>query len=78
MATAADIEELKQMCRALFLEIQEVRRRLDIEHLGLQDRDEDRIVIDRDLRHFNAKMRRLQQLNENDKPQAKVSTKKHA
>lgn len=34
MVTDADIDEIKRMCVLLFLELQEIRRRLEIEPLG--------------------------------------------
>ena len=59
MAGESDIDEIKRMCVVLFLELQEVRRRLDIEPFGLQDSKDDRLVIARDLRHFDEKLRHV-------------------
>jgi hypothetical protein len=52
MATDSDIDELKRMCLVLFLELREVRRRLDIDSFELRDDADARLNIERDLRDF--------------------------
>ncbi len=52
MATDTDIDDLKRMCLVLFLELREVRRRLDIDSFELRDDAEARLNIERDLRDF--------------------------
>jgi hypothetical protein len=59
MATDADINELKRMCVLVFLELQEIRRRLDIEPVGSRDSDEYRKAVDGYLNQFDSKMRNL-------------------
>lgn len=61
MATDADIDELKRMCVVLFLELQEIRRKLDIEPVGLRDSDEYRNAVPGYLAQFDSKMRHLVQ-----------------
>jgi hypothetical protein len=59
VATDADIDEIKRMCVLLFLELQEIRRKLDIEPVGSRDRDEYQIAVPRHLTEFENKMRHL-------------------
>lgn len=62
MATDADIDELKRMCVLLFLELQEIRRKLEIEPIGSRDSDEYRNAVPAHLTQFDSKMHHL--LNE--------------
>ena len=59
MATDADIDELKRMCVLLFLELQEIRRKLEIEPIGSRDSDEYRNAVPAHLTQFDSKMRHL-------------------
>ncbi|MBF6024826.1 hypothetical protein [Lysobacter niastensis] len=59
MATDADIDEIKRMCVLLFLELQEIRRKLEIEPVGSRDRDEYQIAVPGHLTEFENKMRHL-------------------
>lgn len=59
MATDADIDELKRMCVVLFLELQEIRRKLEIEPMGSRDEDEYRNAVPGYLKQLDSKMRNL-------------------
>lgn len=59
MADSNEISELREMCSLLFLELQAIRRRLDIEPFGLLDADTDRQAFDRDMKHYRDRLRRL-------------------
>lgn len=59
MVTDADIDEIKRMCVLLFLELQEIRRKLEIEPVGSRDSDEYQIAVPGYLTQFEAKMRNL-------------------
>ena len=59
MATDADINEIKRMCVLLFLELQEIRRRLDIESVGSRDDEKYQASLDGYLKQFDSKMRNL-------------------
>jgi hypothetical protein len=59
MATDADIDEIKRMCVVLFLELQEIRRKLEIDPVGSRDSDEYRMAVPGYLRQFDSKMRNL-------------------
>ncbi|KRA77058.1 hypothetical protein ASD78_05490 [Lysobacter sp. Root667] len=59
VATDADIDELKRMCVLLFLELQEIRRKLEIEPVGSRDMDEYRNAVPSYLTQFDRKMRNL-------------------
>lgn len=59
MVTDADVNEIKRMCVLLFLELQEIRRRLDIEPIGSRDNDAYQQSLDGYLKQFDSKMRNL-------------------
>lgn len=59
MASEAEIDEVRRMCKVLFLELQDMRRRLDIEDLGLTDSKDVRALIERDLKRFDQRIRSL-------------------
>jgi hypothetical protein len=59
VVTDADIDEIKRMCVLLFLELQEVRRKLEIEPVGSRDSDEYQAAVDGYLKQFDSKMRTL-------------------
>ncbi|HEY5803481.1 MAG TPA: hypothetical protein VIT90_07320 [Lysobacter sp.] len=59
MATDADIDEIKRMCVLLFLELQEIRRKLKIDPVGSRDSDEYRGAVPGYLGQLDNKMRNL-------------------
>ena len=59
MATDADIDDIKRMCVLLFLELQEIRRKVEIEPVGSRDSDEYQIAVPGYLKQFDGKMRNL-------------------
>lgn len=59
VATDTDMDELKRMCAVLFLELQEIRRKLEIEPIGSRDSDEYRNAAPSYLTQFDNKMRIL-------------------
>ena len=59
MANPNEISELREMCTLLFLELQAIRRRLDIEPFGMLDADSDRQAFERDMKHCRDRLRRL-------------------
>jgi hypothetical protein len=59
MATPSEVNEIREMCTLLFLEIQAIRRRLDIEPFGLADVDADRQAFIRDTKRFADQLRQL-------------------
>jgi hypothetical protein len=59
MANPNELSELREMCMLLFLELQAIRRRLDIEPFGLLDADSDRQAFDRDMKHCRDRLRQL-------------------
>lgn len=61
MVTDADIDEIKRMCVLLFLELQEIRRRLEIEPLGQRDSEAYQISVEGYLKQFEGKLRGLSQ-----------------
>lgn len=66
MATDADIDEIKRMCVLLFLELQEIRRKLEIDPVNSRDADEYRMAVPGYLRQLDSKMRHFI----NDPPRA--------
>lgn len=61
MVTDADIDEIKRMCVLMFLELQEIRRRLEIEPVGQRDSDEYQHSVEGYLKRFESKLRGLSQ-----------------
>jgi hypothetical protein len=59
VATDADIDEIKRMCMLLFLELQEIRRRLEIEPVSSRDMDTYQAAIPGYVAQFDRKMRDL-------------------
>jgi len=59
MVTDADIDEIRRMCVLLFLELQDIRRRLEIEPVGQRDSDEYHRSVDGHLKQFESKLRSL-------------------
>jgi hypothetical protein len=59
VATDADIDEIKRMCVLLFLELQEIRRKLEIDPVGSRDSDEYRAAVPGYLGQLDSKMRNL-------------------
>jgi hypothetical protein len=59
VATDADIDEVKRMCVLLFLELQEIRRKLEIEPVGSRDRDDYLVAVPGHLTELENKMRHL-------------------
>jgi hypothetical protein len=74
MATPDEIDELREMCTLLFLELQAIRRRLDIEPFGLSEVDADRQAFKRDMKRQGERLRQLRQLTRSaDAAQAHAS-----
>jgi hypothetical protein len=65
MVTDADIDEIKRMCMVLFCELQDIRRRLDIEPAGARDDEAYLKTAEASLKLFG---RRMQYLTK-DRPQ---------
>jgi hypothetical protein len=59
MANSDEIKELREMCTLLFLELQAIRRRLDIEPFGLMEVDADRQACDRDMKRCADRLRQM-------------------
>lgn len=61
MVRREDIEEIKRMCTLLFLELQDIRRRLDIESVGQRDAEAFDHSVSSYLKQFDARLRSLGQ-----------------
>ncbi|UJB21480.1 hypothetical protein [Lysobacter capsici] len=59
MATDADIDEIKRMCAVVFCELQDIRRRLDIEPAGGRDEEACRETMEASLKLLDRRMQSL-------------------
>ncbi|MCB1553151.1 MAG: hypothetical protein KDJ14_05035 [Xanthomonadales bacterium] len=59
MVSREELEELKRMCLMIFLELQEIRRRLEIEPLGVKDSVAYDQAMSAYRKQFEEKMRML-------------------